>query len=128
MARSQQGIEIYVRDCSLDRIQDWIQTVLGAITPVDQVNEMSMRIHEAYHAGQPIPIVITSGVADGSFTSVWFNALDMPWATDAACARQAARALGCEVRCNPGLLGSSPYSDECLRIVGDREEVVVWDC
>jgi hypothetical protein len=50
MARSQQGIEIYVRDCSLDRIQDWIQTVLGAITPVDQVNEMSKRIHEAYHA------------------------------------------------------------------------------
>src|SRR5690349_19172318 len=127
MEGSQQDVEIYLRDCPMQRIQDWVGFALGAITLVGQVHEMDMRIYEAHYAGHQIPVIITSGVADGSFTSVWFNAPDTPWATDAACARQAARALGCEVRCTPGTLRSSPYSDECLRIVGDHEEVVVWD-
>ncbi len=88
--------EIYVRDLSQEAAVDWLREVFEGL---EQVQERPIVTYEGTHADATVPIQITEHVRNGPYTSLWFNAPDLPWASAQACARAAHEALGAEVLC-----------------------------
>jgi hypothetical protein len=74
-------------------------------------------------------VIVTPNIQDGPFVGVEFNMPHIPWATAVDCGRQAARELGCVVRCEPGQYFPEvdPLSDAVLEIDGDTERIINWD-
>ena len=89
-------IEIYVRDLAEDTAVEWLHEVFEG---VKQVQEAPIVTYEGEHEGATVPVQITEHVKNGPYTSVWFNAPDLPWASVRECARAAHEALGAEVVC-----------------------------
>ncbi len=116
-------VEVYLRDCPIGRAVTWVRANVGPLDgPLDGGGSV------IYHltAGA---VILTPGVEDGQFLGVWFNTADRPWATDAECARAAAAALSCVVRCDPGSSYPDvhPQSDVFLEIDGTSERLVAWN-
>lgn len=88
--------EIYVRDLSEEAAARWLRSVFAE---VDQIQEAPIVTYEGQYDGDPIPVQITEHVKNGPYTSVWFNAPHLPWASAQECARAAHEALGAEVLC-----------------------------
>lgn len=115
-------IMIYVRGCTVARMLDWAASRLGELSTPEVVGDATVY-------GSPCgPLIVTAGIEDGPFVSLWFNTPHTPWQTDVDCGRDAARELGCTVRCDPGqhFPGVSPHSPVFLEVVGDRETLVTW--
>lgn len=89
-------IEIYVRELSENEAVDWLREVLEGL---EQVQEGPIVTYEGQHDGATVPVQITEHVKNGPYTSLWFNASDLPWASAQECARAAHEALGAEVLC-----------------------------
>lgn len=89
-------LEIYVRDLSEDAAVEWLREVFDGL---EQVQEAPIVTYEGEHEGATVPVQITEHVKNGPYTSVWFNAPDLPWASAQDCARAAHEALGAEVVC-----------------------------
>lgn len=91
-------IEIYVRDLSEEDATDWLQEVFE---DVEQVRDAPIVTYEGQSEGKTIPVQITEHVQNGPYTSLWFNAPDLPWDSASDCARAAHHGLGGEVLCYP---------------------------
>ena len=89
-------IEIYVRALSQEDAADWLRDVFGA---VEQVQARPIVTYEGTHEGTTVPVQVTEHVRNGAYTSLWFNAPDLPWSSAHECARAAHQALGAEVLC-----------------------------
>lgn len=121
----QNTIEIYVRHCPNERLREWLTSVLGQMLLVCQ--EEGLIIYRCQVRETEFPVATTCGVADGTFTSIFFNSPHAPWCNDVDCARQAARELQCEVRCDPVAVCPLAGPGEFLRIVDGREDYINWD-
>ena len=116
-------VEIYLRDCTLDRAVAWAASQVGPLLgPFDCGKAITY--HPAIGS-----VVITSSIEGGAFLSLWFNTSARPWATDLECARAAAPDLGCIVRCDPGSTfpNVSPHSDVLLEISGTDNLLIPTD-
>ena len=115
------NIEIYVEGCSIDVLVRWIEKAIGKLERAPDVGK------EAIYDSKIGSVIISPSA--GSFTSVWFNTDETPWATDVDCGRQAVRDLNCIVRCDPGLHFPEvdPLSDTFLQISADGERFVGVD-
>jgi hypothetical protein len=123
--KRQTDIEIYVRDCPIERIVAWLETVVGPVGKGEACGEAFA------HATSIGTVVITPQIEGGPFVGVWFPTPNSPWLTDVDCGRQAARELGCVVRCDPGQhYPDVPLwaSDQFLEITGGTERIVTWEC
>lgn len=120
----QSDIEIYVRDCSNERLLEWLTSAFGKVVFVDHAGKMA--IYRGRMEGNDVPIMLTPGMEGGPFTSVWINSPHRPWSNDVDCARQAARDLGREVRCDPMAIRPTAAPSEFLRILDGREEFIDW--
>ncbi|MDP2304794.1 MAG: hypothetical protein Q8P18_02045 [Pseudomonadota bacterium] len=111
--------EVYVDEADLGAIVSWLEGLLGPLTYVDSGRNVILHAREGR-----VAVILTPGMARGPFTSVCLRG-ELSWPTDAALAREAAAALGVEVRCDPGEL---PHhgSDTFLRIRGTEEERFDW--
>jgi len=89
-------IEIYVRDCSEAEAVDWLRDCLD---DVKRQEDALVVTYEGTYEGDPVPIQVAEHVENGPYTSLWFNAPEMPWDTAAACARDAQAGLEKEVLC-----------------------------
>jgi len=120
----QSDVEIFVRDCPIERVLDWARSSVGALSgPFPTATTIAYHLDVGDGA-----LVFTPNMDDGPFMSVWFNTQSRPWATDVDCARAAARALGCAVRCDASSIpGVSPHSDMVLEVDGDEERVILWE-
>ncbi|MCA9314834.1 MAG: hypothetical protein KDB73_05035 [Planctomycetes bacterium] len=121
----QADVEVYVRDCPLERALDWARSSLGALRgPFHMDTTTAYQLESGEGA-----VVFTPSIEDGPFMSVWFNTPSRPWDTDVECARAAVAALACVVRCDPGesIPGVSPHSDMWLELDGNGERVILWD-
>lgn len=118
----QHEIEIYIRGCSISQLLAWIETVVGAVSPPQEAGAAMV------YATRVGPLIITPSVEGGPFMSVWFNTPASPWATDLDCARDAARTLGCTVRCDPGSLFPVVPSraPAFLEVIGTTERLISW--
>ena len=89
-------IEIYVRECSEDEAVAWLRDLFDAL---EQQEDAIVRTYEGTHDGSTVPVQIAERVENGPYTSLWFNAPEMPWDSATACARDAHDALQKEVLC-----------------------------
>lgn len=74
---------------------------------------------------EDIPVLMIEEAAPG-FTSVWFNSAHTPWADDLACAREAHRHFGREVRATPGSWHEGDDPDAWWSVAADGEKLVHW--
>lgn len=89
-------IEIYVRNLAEEEAVDWLGEVFEKIK---QVREVPIVTYEGQHEDTTVPVQITEYIQGGPYTSLWFNAPDVPWASASDCARAAHDALGAEALC-----------------------------
>lgn len=117
------GIEIVVRDCPPGRLFAWLSEVAGPLGVATDAGGAAV-----YSTGLGT-VVVQPGAGGPASASVWFHAAVLPWATDAACARQASRALGCPVLCDPGpeYPGVAPESPVLLEVSAAGERLVMTD-
>ena len=120
----QPEIEIYLRDCTYERLLAWLEAVVGPLGPAEVAGEAMV------YSSSVGPVVVRPEIEGCPFVGVWFNSPKTPWATDVDCGRQAARELKCVVRCCPGQhFPEVPWwaSDKFLEIVGGWERIVTWN-
>ena len=111
-------IEIYVHECSEEEAVDWLQDVFGEL---EQQEDALVLTYEGTHEGSTVPIQVAEKVENGPYTSLWFNAPEMPWDTATACAREAHEGLGKEVLC---FLSDPKRPWTMLRVTDEGEEYV----
>jgi hypothetical protein len=111
-------IEVYVRDCSEEEAVAWLREVFEEL---ERQEEALVRTYEGTHEGRTVPIQIAEQVENGPYTSLWFNAPEMPWDTATACARDAHDGLRKEVLC---FLSDPERPWTMLRVAGEGEEYV----
>lgn len=119
----QRDIEIYVHGCSIELVLAWAHARLGPLGNATDGGEATV------YATPCGPMVVTPAIEDGPYTSVAFNSARTPWATDVDCARDAAKALGCVVRCRPGQHHPEvpAQSSTWLEVSPEAERLVQWD-
>ena len=88
--------EIYVRGLTEEDAADWLRGVLGGL---EKVQDAPIVTYEGQYEGDTVPVQITEQVRNRPYTSVWFNAPNLPWGSASECARAAHEALGAEVLC-----------------------------
>ena len=115
----QTAIEIYIKDCPNDRLFAWIESAVGPLGNPEEIGDATL------YPSPLGPVIITPNIQDGPFVGVEFIMPHSPWATDVDCGRQAARELGCIVRCDPGqhFPEVDPLSDAVLEINGYTERI-----
>ncbi len=117
-------IEIYLAEATVERIDAWLGETLDA-APLKPAGKRKWR-GQGHHDGATIPVLLVEGAADG-FASLWFDSAATPWPRDADCARDAARALGCEVRCSLGGWQPGDDPDRFWQVHPDgQESAIVW--
>jgi hypothetical protein len=89
-------IEIVFRDCTLDRVTKWLDMVTG---PIGSPSEAGTALVYATRFGS---VIVQPGMGSPGGISVWFRSNELPWASCAACARQACREIEGVVWCDPG--------------------------
>src|SRR5262249_42408595 len=80
-------IEIYVCDYPAERLIAWLESIVGPLAPVKPAGTAMV------YPSSIGPVVVRPQIEGGAFVGVWFNSPNSPWATDADCARQAAKEL-----------------------------------
>lgn len=118
--KRQTDVEVFLRECALERAAAWVQSVSGPVSgPLDCGDAV------AYHPAEGA-VVLTPNV-DGGLMSVWFNTPCRPWDTDVECGRAAALALGCTVLCDPGqhYPEVDPLSDVFLEVADGSERLIL---
>ncbi|MGC3872707.1 hypothetical protein ACPF7Z_05475 [Halomonas sp. GXIMD04776] len=117
-------IEIYLSEVIIERLDTWLGEKLNA-SPLTPAGKRKWRSHGHCH-GERIPILLVEKAADG-YASLWFDSPTTPWQRDADCARQAARELGCEVRCSLGGWQPGDDPDRFWQVHPDASEgVIEW--
>ncbi|NVK75688.1 hypothetical protein C0J08_05260 [Marinomonas sp. CT5] len=94
----QTDIEIYVLSCPTANIIAWLEETFTLISQSSPSNLCTKAVIEVDN--HKIEVTILEQAAGKRFTSIWFNSDKTPWEDDITCAKQAFRALNCEVRCN----------------------------
>ncbi|MCW4149747.1 hypothetical protein OM427_09420 [Halomonas sp. 18H] len=115
-------IEIYLAQLELEPLNAWLDEVL-ATPPLARAGKNRWRA-TTQRDGHEINILLIAKAADG-FASLWFDSAHTPWTTDSDCAHEAARRLGCEVRCSLGGWQPGDEPDHFLQIMPDGQETTI---
>ena len=118
------GIEIVLRHCPVVEMVRWLAEVTGPLGDAIKAGEAT-----SYPSTRLGAVIMQPGMGWPDATSIWFNAPELPWPSAAACARIAARALGCTVVCDPGAEypGVGTLSPVFLEVSADGELLCVPD-
>jgi hypothetical protein len=111
-------IEIYVHECSEAEAVEWLRDLFD---DVERQEDALVLTYEGTYEGETVPVQIAEHVENGPYTSLWFNAPEMPWDEATACARDAQDALGKEVLC---FLNDPERPWTMLRVTEEGEEHV----
>lgn len=115
-------VEVYLRGCAIEAALRWARVRLGELGDGQSAGAATV------YPSPRGPLIVTPAMEGGPFTSLWFNSPSAPWESDVDCARDAARALGCTVRCAPGgehRADAGPMT--FVEISGETERVVEWE-
>lgn len=113
-------LEIYARERDLDRIVVWLEGLFGRTRQTERAGDSVI-----YKAGK-VSVVITPDIENGAFAGVSLRSPQLPWSSDLECARDAHRALGVEIRCDPGDAAPSAAPTQFWFISGSEEGLIDW--
>lgn len=116
----QPDIEIYVRHGSEREIMRWLSEDLGSFHQV----ETTPAIYNSARSGTQLSVIIQHGVGEETFVGVMIAPNITRWATDVDFARAAFKALGQEIRCDPGARGPAPW--QFLQVTSSGEAIIEW--
>ena len=130
-------IEIYLAKADHEGLNAWLNATLGA-APLKPAGKHKWRTYGQWD-GARIAVLLVDNAADGfamqsadqvlfdGFASLWFDSDATPWPRDTDCARDAAYALGCEVRCSLGGWQPGDDPDRFWQVFPDgREGAIDW--
>ena len=123
----QSDIEIYIRDVKIDRLEAWLNERFDAVelAPLERGKGFRGRLR---HNGQPVGLFLFFQAGGKQFASLWFNSGHTPWASDLECAREAAGALGVEIRCSTGIWQEGEAEESLWwSLVDGEERQIPWD-
>lgn len=112
-------IEIYLAQAPLEALDAWLAERLDA-PPLKHAGKRKART-TGHGEGQRIPVLLVEQAADG-YASLWFDSATTPWPRDVDCAREAAKRLGCEVRCSLGGWQPGDDPDRFWQVLPDGSE------
>lgn len=117
-------IEIYLANADHECLNAWLSATLGA-APLEPAGKHKWRTH-GQRDGTRVAVLLVENAADG-FASLWFDSDATPWPRDTDCARDAAHALACEVRCSLGGWQPGDDPDRFWQVLPDgRESAIDW--
>lgn len=90
-------IELYVLDLPEEDARTWLGT---PFEDVAQVQEEPVAAYEGAYQDASVRVQVTEGVQNGSYTSIWIRASELPWASAVECAEEAHEAFDREVLCH----------------------------
>ena len=118
-------IEIYLQDTPAAAVAEWLAARFSggpvALRPAGRKQWRTV----LPDAGASIPVLVIEDAAPG-FTSVWFNSAHTPWEDDLACAREAHRHFGREVRATPGSWNEGDDPDAWWSVDAAGERLIPW--
>ncbi|MAY43251.1 MULTISPECIES: hypothetical protein [unclassified Neptuniibacter] len=117
-------IEIYVKNRSLEAIQEWLQSHADQLECTSSKNN----IHEFTLTFQDnnVETLIHERVAGKAWTSVWLKSDTSPWATDLECAHAASKELETQIRCIASGWNDGDDPDEYWKVEDNAEEKIQW--
>lgn len=118
----QTDIEIYLKDCTREQVQQWLAQVFT------ECGDWQVRgqVHRCRCDGIAL---LWYQKAVGSWHSLLFDSASTPWATDLECAQAAHAALGVEVRCAPSGWQEEQgeqVADDWLKVDANGTTPIVW--
>lgn len=117
-------IEIYIKNCSLQQIEGWLNSCADALIVGKKSGEISH--YTAVFAAAKIPVMIHEKVVGKAWCSVWFDGDATPWATDLECARAASAALNTQIRCIASGWQEGDDPDEWWKVENGETSQIQW--
>ena len=117
-------IEIYVKNCSLEQLEEWITTHCTGFER--RFNQGLIYEYSCTMDSAPVEVMIHQKVVGKAWTSVWFKSDRTPWAKDLDCALDAFAALATEVRCIAAGWSNGQDPDEWWEISTGQPEKIQW--
>lgn len=122
----QPDIEIYIKDCSIDNIIDWLNTVFDEVNTLSPLDKASINV-TCISGDNTIPLTIYTSAAGKLYTSLWFKSEHTPWAADIDCAIAIASALDKEVRCaTNSWVESEDSENQWWKVTSEGKTMVNW--
>lgn len=116
--------EIYLQNPEMTPMVEWIEARVGDMDWISENEDMV--VFHAQAGGDTLPIIVQKHVEgsapDEQIVGIWFNSVHAPWESDADCARDAFKALGCTIQCDPG--EQVKGKDKFLQIDSDGEQLI----
>lgn len=117
-------IEIYVKDCSLEQLEQWLRTRCSDLEK--QFSQGQIHEYRSVIDDIAVPVMIHEKVVGKAWTSVWFKSDQSPWRKDLDCALEAADALGTQIRCIVGGWSNGQDPDDWWKIENGQQERIQW--
>ncbi len=119
-------IEIYIRSCSIETIQQWLSHAFDEVSPLVNLSPSTFEA-DCGLANQRCQILIHEKAAGKQYTSVWFKQNHTPWIDDLACAQSAAAHMKTEVRCANGGWQEGANEDESWwKVTEEGQTLTAW--
>ena len=118
----QPDIEIYLKDCQLEQVSQWLSQNLGPASAWQTRGQ----VHRAYFGETPITWFER---AVGKWNSLLIESAATPWEDDQTCAQAAFDALQVEARCSLGGWQESDGeadADQWLKVNAEGAQVFTW--
>ncbi|UZE95099.1 hypothetical protein [Alkalimarinus alittae] len=122
----QPDIEVYIKECSIDEIITWLNSVFEDVKTLGPLDKKSITL-TCTNGDNSIPLTVYTGAAGKLYTSLWFQSEKTPWKTDLDCALAIANALDTEVRCATNSWEESADSEnEWWKVTKEGQTTVNW--
>ncbi|WP_286236931.1 hypothetical protein [Neptuniibacter halophilus] len=117
-------IEIYVKNCSREQIEEWLRSSAEAVeflSSKGQIHELSLQF-----GSESVAVMIHEKVAGKAWTSVWFKSDKTPWEKDLDCAHAASEGLATQIRCIASGWNDGDDPDEYWKVENGNAEKIQW--
>lgn len=122
----QPDIEVYIKECSIEEIISWLNSVFGEVKTPTSLDKASINV-SCTSGDSTIPLTIYTGAAGKLYTSLWFKSENTPWETDLDCAMALATALNKELRCaTSGWEESDDSENQWWKVTSEGKTMVSW--
>ncbi|MDX1475701.1 MAG: hypothetical protein R3309_16125 [Reinekea sp.] len=121
-------IEIYVNNITTADAERWLSSLFDTIEPQPKKKGMPKNSfpYQVDWQSHQFQVIVFDNVERG-FTSIWFNATQLPWVDDLACAQQAAPFFQRSVRVTAGGWNTHADPDAWIEINQAGEQTpIIW--